>query len=296
MPTTSIVILTKNAGERFEGVLQGVEDQSYDGDVEKIVVDSGSTDGTVDRAHSFGWDVYHIDPEEFHHSRTRNLGAEKASGDVLVYLTHDATPKTGRWLERLVDPVVSDEAAVSYGRQIAYPDAKPMDEFFYSNFYPDEKRVLTPGDASDPRRFYLQNVFVSDVSAAVDRAVWERLRFRGSVPMSEDKDFALRALRDGETLVYTPDAAVYHSHDYDLRANLERRYRDGLAYARIASEGTDEFVSDGLDYVVDELRFLLSNGHTRWVPYALAYDAAHFLGFQAGKQLGRLPFPSSNRK
>jgi rhamnosyltransferase len=284
--TVSIVFLTKNAGERFEGVLRAVENQSYAGDTETLVVDSGSTDGTVERAESFGCEVYHIEPDEFHHSRTRNFGASKSNGDVVVFLTQDATPKTAHWLENLVEPIATDQASVVYGRQIAYPDAKPMDEFFYSYFYPDERRVLTASDASDPRRFYLQNVFVSDVTSAIDRDVWEQVQFRESVAMSEDKDFALRALREGHTVVYEPDAAVLHSHDYDLRSNLRRRYKDGLAYARLASEGADEFVSDGIRYVADELRYLVSNGHARWLPYALAYDFVHFVGFQAGKRLG----------
>ncbi|MUV57098.1 glycosyltransferase [Halogeometricum sp. CBA1124] len=90
MPTASIVILTKNAGERFEGVLRGVEDQSYGGDVEKIVVDSGSSDGTVERARSFGWDVHHIDPEEFHHSRPGIWGRRRRAA------TYSSTSRTTR--------------------------------------------------------------------------------------------------------------------------------------------------------------------------------------------------------
>jgi rhamnosyltransferase len=286
-PEVSVIVLTKNAGERFEDVLAGVERQSTDLDVEHVVVDSGSTDATVERAREFGWSVHHIDPEEFHHGRTRNLGAEQSSGDVLVYLTHDAVPRSASWLDRLVSPVRSGEAAAAYGRQIAHHDARPMDEFFYSYFYPDRRRVLTAADARDPRQFYLDNVFVSDVSAAIDRAAWERFRFRDSVPMSEDKDFALRVLEDGDTVVYEPSAAVYHSHDYDLPAQFRRRYADGRAYARIASQGGDTFASDGLAYVAAELRYLVSNGHAAWLPYALAYDFAHFLGFECGKHVGR---------
>ena len=286
-PDVSIIILTKNAGDRFDNVLSGVNKQTFDGEVETIFVDSGSTDGTVPRAREFGCDIYHIDPDEFHHSRTRNLGARKSNGDILVYLTHDAIPKTEQWLERLVEPIRSDEAAVAYGKQVAYQDAKPMDKFFYSYFYPDERQTLGPKDAADPRQFYLDNVFVSDVCSAIDSQIWNEFEFRDSVAMSEDKDFALRVLRDGHNVVYEPAATVYHSHDYTLHSQFRRRYKDGLAYAKIANKGTEEFVSDGFSYVVNEYQYLLTNGHGRWIPYALAYDLAHFCGFEIGKHVTR---------
>jgi rhamnosyltransferase len=282
-PDASVIILTKDAGKRFERVLSRVDSQEFDGEVETVVVDSGSTDGTVARAREHDCDIHHIDPDEFHHSRTRNFGAEQAGGDVLVHLTHDAIPQTDQWLERLVDPVRSGEASVVYGKQEAYPDAKPMDKFFYSYFYPDERQTLDAEDAEDPRQLYIDNIFISDVSAAIDRQAWEQFMFRDSVAMSEDKDFALRLLRGGHNVVYEPSAAVHHSHNYDLLSHFNRRYKDGAAYAKIAGEGTDTFVSDGVSYVVDELRFLLSNGYARWVPYAILYDFAHFSGFELGK-------------
>jgi rhamnosyltransferase len=286
-PAVSIILLTKNAGRRFEDVLTGIEIQEFDDEVEIVVIDSGSTDGTLHRAREFGCEIYEIDPDEFHHSRTRNYGARHADGDVLVYLTHDAVPMTESWLASLVEPVSADDAAVAYGRQVAFPEAKPMEKFFYSYFYPDEDRVLTAEDAEDPRRFYLENVFVSDVSAAIDHTVWQQYQFRDTVPMSEDKDFALRVLRDENKIMYEPSAAVHHSHDYSIRSQFRRRYRDGRAYARIADRGTETFVSEGFEYVLNEIRFLLTNGHAHWLPYALLYDLAHFLGFESGKRFGR---------
>jgi len=288
VPDASIIILTKNAGHRFEEVLGGVESQAFPGEVEVVVVDSGSTDGTLQRARSFGANIYEIDPDEFHHSRTRNYGAQRARGDTIVYLTHDAVPRDDQWLGELVNPVLHGSAAAAYGRQVAYPDAKPMDEFFYSYFYPDERDVLTPEETENERRFFLDNVFVSDVSSAIDRSVWEQFPFRDSVAMSEDKDFALRVLQNGKKIVYEPAATVYHSHDYDILSQFRRRYRDGQAYANIAREGDGTFISEGIDYVASELRYLVSNGHAHWVPYAVAYDFAHFLGFESGKRLGQI--------
>jgi len=75
MVETSIIILTKNAGERFEELMKKIENQTYQ-DFEVLVIDSGSEDRTLEIAKKYGCRIYNIKPEEFHHSRTRNLGDE----------------------------------------------------------------------------------------------------------------------------------------------------------------------------------------------------------------------------
>jgi glycosyltransferase involved in cell wall biosynthesis len=70
-----------------------------------LVVDSGSTDGSQDIARRAGARVHEIAPEAFGHGRTRNLGAELTSGDVIVFLTQDATPAAG-WRDALLAPFV----------------------------------------------------------------------------------------------------------------------------------------------------------------------------------------------
>lgn len=285
---TSIILLTKNAGEKFDDLLNRIHDQQFPGDIELVVVDSGSTDETVTIARNHGATIAEIDPEQFHHSRTRNRGARLATHDILVYLTQDAMPVNDQWLQRLVAPIENGEAETVYGRQIAYSDAKPMDEFFYNYFYPDRKITLGPTDVVDERQFYLDNVFISDVCSAIDRTVWEEHQFRNDVPMSEDKDFALRILRAGNRVVYEPDATVRHSHQYHLRSMCQRRYNDGKAYAQITHYGTDNFGKEGVTYVIEELKYLLQHGYHSWIPYAILYDAMHYIGFTAGKLVGRV--------
>lgn len=284
--TVSILFLTKNAGPVFDRVIEQVESQEIDREVEIVVIDSGSTDGTVDRAATYADTLVEVDPEEFHHSRTRNLAAEEATGEVYVYLTQDALPLGDDWLESLLTPLTGKNVCAVYGRQVAYPDAKPMDKFFYLYFYPDDRRRFTATDVKDERKFYLENPFISDVAAAIDAEAFSDIGFRADVPMSEDKDFALRALDRGYELVYEPTAVVYHSHDYSLLGAFQRRYKDGKAYTNITTEGEDTSTSQGVDYFVREQRYLLHNGYPHYIPYAIFYDAMQFFGFYTGKVIG----------
>lgn len=291
----SILLLTKDAGPEFENVLERVRNQNTKHEVELVVVDSGSTDGTIERAKQYADIIKRIPAKEFHHSRTRNLAVELASGDVYIYLTQDALPSGEDWLEDLIAPLSNSNVSAVYGQQVAYPDAKPMDQFFYSYFYPNERRHLTADDIGDERQFYLQNIYISDVCAALRADVFTEIRFRPDIPMSEDKDFALRLLKAGHEIVYEPAATVYHSHDYTLLQLFKRRFRDGKAYTQIAGDEHNSVenagggvLGEGLHYLSEEMMFLAQNEYLWWIPYALVYDATNFLAFQAGRLKKRL--------
>ena len=105
--TVSIVIPVKDGEERLEEVLAAVVSQ---GAPELIVIDSGSRDRSRDIARAAGAEVIEIQPEEFGHGRTRNLGAERASGDLICFLTQDAVPVEG-WLDAFREALTLDERA-----------------------------------------------------------------------------------------------------------------------------------------------------------------------------------------
>ena len=125
---------------------------------------------------------------EFGHGRTRNLGAERASGDVIAFLTQDATPAPG-WLDALREGV---RARRRRRRRLRPAPPAPRHQ-------PDDRaradRVLRHVRADDapPRVFGAGDpTFLSNVNAAYRRACWEEIRF-DDVAYSEDQAFG-RAL------------------------------------------------------------------------------------------------------
>jgi len=99
----SIIILTKNAGSNFKPLLERLFSQEFNGEYEVLVIDSGSTDDTLNTAKQFPVRITQIKPEEFHHGKTRNLGAQLSLGSALVYITQDALPLNNQWLQKLVE-------------------------------------------------------------------------------------------------------------------------------------------------------------------------------------------------
>ena len=143
--TVSVVIPVKDGEERLEEVLAAVVSQ---GAPELIVIDSGSRDRSREIARAAGAEVIEIPPEDFGHGRTRNLGAERSSGELICFLTQDAVPVDG-WLDAYREAFTLDErAGAAFGPHLPHPDTSPMiarelTEFF-QGFAPNGQPGASP--------------------------------------------------------------------------------------------------------------------------------------------------------
>ena len=283
----SVIILTKNAGEGFATLLQRLFSQKFDGNYEIIVIDSGSTDGTPEIAQGFPVKFVRIKPEEFHHGRTRNLGAEQASGRILVYITQDALPLHDNWLHKLTDDLKNPQVAMIVGRQIPWQTTKPPEKFFYSHYFP-EHRIEVVRDASD---YYRDNMFISNVNSAIKRDVWQQFKFSEDIVRAEDKEFAKRILLAGWKIVYRPDAVVYHAHNFSLRSIFRRSVDVGIALSQgVSVPRSRNWFTNRLGYFAREAKYIVSNeGGWKWLPYSVAYEASKLLGVILGWLRGRMP-------
>jgi rhamnosyltransferase len=276
----SIIVLTKNAGEGFSTLLQQLFSQNIDGDYEIIVIDSGSADGTPEIAQSFPVKIIRIKAEEFHHGRTRNLGAEQASGKIMVYITQDALPLHDNWLRKLTADLNNPQVAMVVGRQIPWPSTKAPEKFFYTYYFPEHK-IEVIGGASD---YYRDNMFISNVNSAIKKDVWRQFRFSEDIVLAEDKEFAKRILLAGWKIVYRPDAAVYHAHDFSLRSIFHRSVDAGISLSQgVNVPRSRNWVINRLGYFAREARYIVSNeGGWKWLPYSAAYEASKLLGVAVG--------------
>jgi rhamnosyltransferase len=287
----SVVIPVKNGGEDLRRCLQGIATQTLADEAEVVVVDSGSTDGSVALARSFGARVHEIPPERFNHGATRNLGVSLACGDVLVFTSQDAHADDDRWLERLVAPLRADDGVAGvYGRQIAHADAKPPERFFLDFLYGPAPRVQR---ASSRSELTMDTTLFSNANSAIRRSVFERFPFAEDIIMSEDQEWSRRVLLAGWTIVYEPRAVVRHSHPYTIRAAFRRFFDSGVSAERAYLAGAEPsqavLRARARRYAIEEVAWLWQTGNARWLPYAAVYELAKFAGLQLGARHRRLP-------
>lgn len=287
LPMISVLIPVKDGGRDLVECLEAINRQEIDDDVEVVVVDSGSTDGSPARARSLGAVVESIAAADFVHGATRNRAAELARGDVLVFTSQDAVAAEPTWLRTLTAPLAEDGVAGVYGRQLPHEDASPPERFFLDFMYGADPRVqrLEPGEAPT-----FEHTLFSNVNSAMLRRVWKAHPFADGVGMSEDQEWSRRMLLAGKTIVYEPRAAVRHSHAYSLTGAFRRFYASGASahYSYAGSTESDDALRRALRrYAIGEMRWLARTGQRRWIPYTIVYECAKLAGLKLGLRFGR---------
>lgn len=287
----SIVLPTLNAEAHLPALLKAVFSQRLEPQ-EILVVDSGSTDGTLQIAAAHER-VRVVPIEDFSHGRARNIGATAAGGEIIAYLSQDALPRDELWLSELVDPLRQENVAASYSRQMPRENASPMEEFFLLNRFPEEgvlrEKQVGGGELG------LDQVFFSNVSSAVKKDVLERFPFDEDLIMSEDQQLSRDLLEGGYAVAYAPRSVVIHSHDYSL-TDVFRRYLDSVYSLQEIFPGHDMQTSAavGLSYLQKECRHIFRH-HPKWIPYYLLYTMAKSLGTLTGHWAGHIPRPVLKR-
>ena len=292
----SVVIPVKDGGADLVRCLDAISRQRIDEEVEVVVVDSGSQDGSAQRAAALGARVHCIPASEFHHGRTRNLGAKLARGDTLVFTSQDAHAADDSWLAKLTAPLrAADNVAGVYGRQLPHDHATPPERYFLDFLYGQESRVqhLEPGN-----ELSFEVTLFSNVNSAIPRRVWQQFPFADDIVMSEDQEWSRRVLRTGLTITYEAEAVVHHSHSYSLSAALRRFFDSGASADRSYVDGTQSKTAlwkAGARYAQGELGWLWTTGQRRWIPYTAVYELAKFAGLQLGRRHRSLPMAVKTR-
>lgn len=288
VPPISVIVPTRNAGAAWEPLCRHLARMRERFGIEVLVIDSESSDGTVDHATRAGLRVHRIAAEQFGHGRTRNLGVEMTRGEVVCFLTQDVLPCTPDWPMRFARALEDPTVAGVYGRQVPR-DATTMEMFFVALNYPAGPLRFDPqpgGHHPRPGRVLFSNAF-----SAIRRDMALRLPFVDSVPVSEDQVFAHQALAAGYSILYEPGAEALHAHRYTLGGLCRRTFLVGRALAAVGVDRGASF-PESVRFLASELAYYIRQGHSHRLPQLLAYELTRWSGFQAGRLTGRLARPA----
>lgn len=221
----SLVIPTLDAQAEIGELLNRILSQTCCPD-EIIVVDSASSDSTVEVASSFdGVRVIEIDRSDFNHGLTRDMAFKESSGDIVCFMTQDAVPADNRYIENLVNPLLADNrVAISSGRQLPKKDARKFERLVREFNYGPTSNVRSKDDVSV---MGIKAYFATDVCSAYRRSSYFELGGFGRTDMSEDMLMAAKAVGAGYLVAYAADARVYHSHNLTPVEQFRRNYAIG---------------------------------------------------------------------
>lgn len=240
----SIIIPTKNAGADFPFLMKVLRLQEGFKEIEIIVVDSGSSDDTVQIAENHNATIIKIDPLEFSHSFARNLGADHATGDYLLFTVQDALPPSSTWLYELFQVFKNQDVVAVSCAETPREDA----DLFYRQICWNHYNFLgiNTGDRifSLPKKLdnisLRQNAQLSDLANLISKEVFDKYKYR--LNYAEDLDLGIRLIKDGYKIAFLGSVRIIHSHNRPPFYFLKRGYVD------------NQFLSDVFtDFVVPKI-------------------------------------------
>lgn len=276
----SIIVPTYNAGAEFNKFAEMVKKQTAN-IKQVLVIDSSSTDTTVDIAKSFGFDVEIIAKSDFGHGKTRQYALDKISTEIAVFLTQDALLYDEFSVENLVKCLTSDDKiAAAYGRQIPYPDTGILGKFARLYNYPEISKINT---FEDRKVKGIKTAFLSDSFAAYKKSLLMQIGgFPTHVNFGEDTYIAAKFLINGYKTAYCAEANVYHSHDYTLLQEYKRNNEIGKFHKQeewlLDTFGKAE--GEGVKFVINEAKYLVKNGKFYYLPIAFLHNVVKYLGYK----------------
>ena len=210
MPSVSVIVPAYNAERDIAGAIQSVLEQTCQ-DVEIIVVDDGSRDGTLAALQPFGARVRVFQQHNAGVSAARNTGARLAAGDWLAFLDADDI-----WMPRKLEKQLALTAPMSFTDRVNIGARGDL---------PVLQSASTPMHGGDIFVALMrQSNFITTSSVMIRRQLFAELGgFCTGLQTAEDWDLWLRVAARHE-IAFVPEPLV----QYRLQPGTLSR-----AYARI---------------------------------------------------------------
>lgn len=284
----NLYIPTLNGGERFLQLLAMLARQTFP--LQRcVVIDSGSTDGTVAAARACGWEVMGLGGMAFDHGGTRQRAIDGfPEADIYCLLTQDAVPADEQALANLMQVFANPDVGLAYGRQLPCRGATLLESHARLFNYPAQSQLRAVEDAA---AYGIKTISCSNSFAAYRREALDGVGGfpRGTI-MGEDVIVAGRLLLDGWKIAYAANACVYHSHDYRIREEFERYFDIGVFHSnnRWIFDAFGRAGGEGFRYAKSEMAYV-----ARRNPFVLPKVGcsllAKGLGYKLGLAYRRLP-------
>ena len=205
-----------------------------------IFVDDGSTDGSREFALSQGYAIVDFPPgEKFNYSKALNIGASVASADNLLVISAHCILADSGSVKIMLDAIGMEKVAGVYGRQIPTRRSTAFDTRDLLTIFGRERLVFN-------KYPFFHNGF-----SLIRRELWCQIKFDEEVHGLEDRIWAQRMCDSGYSIIYEPDAVVYHEHGLNHGLSEERALRVCSLLKKFHSS---DLILTSSDYDIFELK------------------------------------------
>ena len=259
----SIIIRTYNEEVHIGECLEKIFNQTFK-NVEVIIVDSESTDKTLEIASKYPIKIIKIKKEDFTYGKSLNIGCTLAKGKYLVLISAHAIPVNEYWLEELIRPFEKNVAAV-FGHQIPMKNANPLVRRFIEETWVNVKK---------------SKILIHNANCAIKKQVWKNNPFDEKLIAAEDYLWAKKIKKQGLKIKYNSKAEVYHSHNDSFIQTYHRYFQDMYEYIKIIKKPIIVlmYITDAIFNVFLDIRYILRKKENLvWILYSFITFIAKLL-------------------
>lgn len=211
----TFVVINYN-GEKFIGrCLESIKKQSYK-NFEIILVDNGSSDGSLEIAKSFA-DELEIEiiknSENLGFAKAANQGIKRADSELVALVNNDAFLDE-RWLEEIAKACKNDDSAGIFASKILFPDGRinSAGHIIYRGLAVMERGFFEKDSGQYDFDCYVAGACAA--AAAYRRELFDEIGFfdEDYFMYNEDVDLSLRAILFGWKIRFVPRAVAWHLH------------------------------------------------------------------------------------
>ncbi len=209
---TSVVVRTLNEEESIVKCLDALHKQSLMPN-EILVIDNGSTDKTIELVKAFkSKKIKLLNCKKRGYTPGLNLGADRAKGEYIIYLSADCIPETD-WLLTLVTTQQKTHASVIQGCEVI-PSTNPVKDLFVKETYKEDAQI---------------NFFNNTNTLYVARHLKPYLPFFEPYGVGgEDTIMSLRYAKDGKTAYFASRARAKHKKFKNIKEFEKHMYDHGM--------------------------------------------------------------------
>lgn len=287
----TLCIPTLNPGSFVAGLVASITSQTIQPD-HILIIDSGSTDGSVEKFRNANIEVLEIPGSEFDHGGTRNIAFQKFQDDFCLFLTQDAIPLNKFSFENLLQPLLDNpRCGACYGRQVASKEATEFAKHARLFNYPPGDNSIFKGIANI-NQYGIKTVFCSNSFAIYRRSAMVEIGFFPNGTLFAEDSLAVARMVDlGWLVAYSPIAEVIHSHNYSTTQEFFRYFDVGAFHSLNAwlLEKYKGANGEGLKFVISEYSYLKKANYRFPFPVVIFKNCIRFFAYKVGRAQRFIP-------
>ncbi len=262
MAGISIVIRTFNSARTLGSVLAGISLAPGD---EYLVVDSGSSDATLDIARRHGAKIIKAEGP-FNYSKSLNLGFRAATNPWVLVISSHSVPVVADFMEiyrrnlaQFPEDVVVGYAPATITGKSVFEEENEQTRYFNRDDYERVSRICGNGNT------------------IYRRTIWEELPFDETIRTAEDKIWLLEIINRGHRFAYIPQARTLNRNQASLRYMFRKGYSDARTLRKPDHKPMKLYQLGGALKNIAKKRIRGEADTGNWLRYS-AHTFGHFFG------------------